>query len=715
MRRAHGRFGVARAVVALRPHLKATSTGGQRVVTIATTTAAGLGIGLAATAPTVTGLALGVGIAVTGAVFGLRAAWSRLRARAPPVEWSTTAVAVSGAVLAFAALLTHGAIVTAPWAAVVHDFATHSTALVTIKLLAVAAVIRMPVVWRSVHNRQWGNAALRGRATRPRRDAWISALSYGLVWNNYNLVRYIAHLRFAGPVLFAIGIAASAVVRKSSGFPRLLGALLGGVVFWKVSPSVVTLATSSPAHTLGQYLAPLPLWIALLTVGSPLTGLITSGAGKAASRPARQRRSHHRRLADYSPPPGGEVPERSSLPQRLRRFMARWGPSDTNVHGPSAPADIRSARAAGRAESNFLGLGRADWRILALSGPVESVFYALLSWWVMQPLPGVPETPTAVALRIAGAGLATAIFLWRLNRFERLRKLFGHISQRLRDPPGRMPHVTLRPFRVQLTDEAKIGRRIEPYPEHLRELLERAGYRGARDAQLLSDDALATTVAQWMTRTLMTPVREWANLREIPGEPAALAAARAELRVMWHDRHKQHRRALALAVAVIASEPEPLQRTAQRRRKVGKYGDAEIVEFQVDVLRQLEPAVLAAMDMSEDAGLARDELEPKLADELRERHERRLVFLAQLVAFKRMWRDEHASSFFDRVRAWVGVKMAESDLARERAQKVDPEAKVAAIWLLRTRRHSMQRLIHNERNALEVALKYGLDPEDPYV
>jgi serine/threonine protein phosphatase PrpC len=563
------------------------------------------------------------------------------------------------------------------WAA---DELNRYTATGATILWVVATLITASIPVRSVLHRQRMLRDLHGRVTRPRLDAAFSGVGYAVVsiGNRVLQLNAAAWPSWVGPLVSGIaGTGVSALQRKSIGATRFWGAIVAGLT------SLATLAwlptiTTFPAE-----------WSDYLHDGLWFVGVLAQSGW----------------LGDYG------VYWIGLLLRKVTERLQRWLDRKANEISMRPGLVVATQRLVGwllgevtKRWLNALSLTKPDYRMTLLRTP-DAALTALIIYFVVRPMPGLPENVVTQAIRV-GLAVVLAVVQWKArNRLERRRNAQGTVSDR--------PQFTReRPIAFH-----RVQSRIELVRERLNGFLQRLGMPVPNPTTDLDKPFAAAVVAELravLDQRLPDPadIEEMAALngKDFPG----LAAKGRQLHELWVDRHRQHRRAERVALMLMASRRTSIGGAADRLRMFGKdpaWRLAQFVKWMLDALR--DPAMVDLLLSAEDRkelglpestrgvlALLPGDWERVLSDELARRHELRMTFLQRYIDLLEEWRAwlvaQRPADKAEIARVDTRIKHERGRLERERRRDTDLPALVAAHDLLGGRRRSV-------RNALSMA------------
>jgi hypothetical protein len=294
---------------------------------------------------------------------------------------------------------------------------------------------------------------------------------------------------------------------------------------------------------------------------------------------------------------------------RLRLRISSWRYRVTAGSGGGADAR-KLARIAHRIAS-FAQYGPPNWRIVGFK-TIRAELTVLLTYWIVRPLPGAADTPALGAARTLTAVLLLLVARRWIDRLQARVGLIGEINDRLLTPRMR-PVIPI----------ARVTQRIRPYRRQLDAFLQHATGDTSRPGRLLFP-GLAQTVARNVVRVLQIPSPKPELLTRLVRHPELRERA-ARVLALWESRHRQHRRAVALIILLLASNRAAVGGAGDRSR--GRQG--AVLRFHVRVLDALVTEEnLAALGLPLDAAeILRGRAEAQLLEALALRRDLRIEYL----------------------------------------------------------------------------------------
>ncbi|GAA5171464.1 hypothetical protein GCM10023321_70070 [Pseudonocardia eucalypti] len=471
-----------------------------------------------------------VGALVGGAVLAVRVRWSAnwlptprpadgLRTKRPFRALGHTAVGLFGALAG--ELSTH-----AP--ALIKDalrwIASKPESTLAVKTLISALAVSAVINYRSVKNRRT-LLYERGIYTRPRRDAWHSAVRAAAVaWVSDLLalaglpvlVFWVGDRLGVGhnlaamiPAVLAAALG-SAVQLRQRGGERSWNAVAAGLYAIPTFQLLNALGIRGPPTSWGDYFHDLALWLALVAP----TPFIT----------------------DYLIAAGGAL-----LLKRVQWLQYRTGQNTlTRAAGIGTVRrwHIWLQRSGDRLKSSLELFGRPDWLVTLLR--VDAALKVVLGYSILR------AKTTMEVVAFAALALAGGLLLWPLrDLLERKQKALGSKSSRSmarrERPIGPLYRVT---------------RRVDALPGALDDFLAATGL--STGEWQLDDPELPRRTAARMVELLGQLPPNPLELDLVDQYVPELTDATARVREQWLDRHGQHLRALALTVLMVASNRDAL-------------------------------------------------------------------------------------------------------------------------------------------------------------
>ncbi|MGH3585517.1 MAG: hypothetical protein ACRDQ0_04255, partial [Pseudonocardia sp.] len=550
----------------------------------------------------------------------------------------------------------------------------------TTKAVLAALVVSAPLNYRYVKNRKVLNREL-GMDTRPRWDAWRGAGLAALVAAVQTVVQLDQyHWLFVG-VAFALG---TAVQRRQVGGQLTWNAVFEGLYAIPITLLVVEpLEVGSVPHGERDYLASMGAWMLAAVPGA----LIIDYAIHYVSVPTQK-------VSLW-------------LQRKVRRSAERHG-------SKTSKARLRWTlwwqRVLDHRRQDFDTFGPPDWLISTLKVP-DSVLKALLIFWIVSPMPGFRETGPAVLVRVAVAAAVVAGTWVLRNRRELVWKALGYLSSR---SMTRRPRE-IRPWR-------RVTRRIRPLDRTVRSLLAATG----SDRSLKPGEQPAEVARQLVEIVGLEPP-DPAELRTLADDFPML---RHDVDVALHqrkERHKQHGRALALAMVLMATDREALRGAVGRTKDRGDRWASDLRFLDAVLAELLTPQNLGRLPLNGDdlallelsgtevGPILRTVWEPRLIDALHERRTLRLANLGDLLKRLSVWRARLGPAAYtdhQRLRADGWIQSVDGQLKHELGRSIDARGFVAARHLISARRRSVKAVPEAERDDTVRKLAAALDLMD---
>ncbi|MDX6585162.1 MAG: hypothetical protein QOI10_4346, partial [Solirubrobacterales bacterium] len=686
--------------------------------------------------------ALGAGLVAVSASVAARMWRSRRWLPAPPAQgWrASTTLRVAGLVAATAVGVAAGLWLPVGWAASSAWLAHQHGVRDTVKSILAAMVVSAPYAWRYVWQRRTGNRA-KGMHVWPRRDAFRSA---GLAFvvsavNNVLqlstlpvLVGWLSHVLSVSevtaamiPAVIAAAIG-SAVQRRTTGGQRSWFAAITGLYTIPTRLVLAQLVIANAAADWGDYFGNHWLWAWLVIAGtsSIIGDYLVAWGGRAGQRIYRKWQRRARTTAAKSGfkvlGKGGKQPkadQRGSV-TRAAAVARAW-------------LRVQMMGWRNKKRQDWDARGHPDWMVSAMK--LDGLLGAIFTYLIVRPMPGLPETPLTIGLRVAGAAVGVAVTWWIRDRAERKLRILGYLS------PRSMAWRS-RPF----LPVQRVHRRIEPWvgksyrdllgaflafttatdddlageTSNLSGLIERALAKVEHNLADKTESAeLAGQVAVLLAGTLRRPAPESAELLALTKVPGLEARAKDTL-TEWAKRHEQHARAVWLALLTMASNRAALTGAAARMGG----SDAKVAEFLLKLLEELlRPENIAkakelfqGKDDAETLALLnraptvpRYQWGQKLRAALEERKDLRIKFLEDhMLPLQRQRRASMGGAghtTLERLEADLAIRRYEGQLSSELSRSIDERGLVAAGALLRQRRYSLGPAIEGERARLHEA------------
>jgi serine/threonine protein phosphatase PrpC len=497
-----------------------------------------------------------------------------------------------------------------------------------------------------------------GKDISPRRTAWRAALLAVSVSGGYKLIGLLVPhsasplvlgLVSAGAVLASI--ISSGVQNKDLGLSELAKAVIAG-------PLAFGVAWFTPI--LDQHLSG--------GLGTWWAAVLGSAIAVSANTP----------IADYSVAWGG-------------RRLAEHTSDRPKATTPSTRLKdlIRYLRAQ-RFRYDAENISTVDNRILPWKA-ANPVLGGLASAMISHAWFGWPTTLPHV---LAQAGVVT-VGVWASGRIR------DWLEHRRNYDGGQSPRVMRNPKRASLASGPRSWHHTRAYRRALRTLLDELAvpYSG-RHPELTTELAgqVATALVQVLTNPVPEPETWWS---ELAGAGVVDPGVLAEYRAAEAVRREQHRRIVAVAVQVLASDPALVDAPLGLLVEGGRFATTELLGFTKTVLNQLltEPELRAL------AGTPDTTWPALLADLTAERNAGRAEFLAgprtallnSIIAYY----SEHDPGNENLVRAYLARRMVQREQHREDTRKVPTEPLPVLIELFDQRRRSAR---DNDQTQLEGAM-----------
>ncbi|MCW2632934.1 MAG: glycosyl transferase family 1, partial [Pseudonocardia sp.] len=432
-------------------------------------------------------------------------------------------------------------------------------------------------------------------------------------------------------------------------------------------------------------------------------------------------------------PPTGEAtaPRVRTGAQRLRHWLADTV-GKTAQNGRVTRADVRRANATAYKAEPFRGFSWADWRLMLVK-MLEPITGGVLGYLVISPLPGIPNTFGGLVGRLVVAVALLAASWHVFDGLERRLDVYGYVSNRMPNPPGRRGWPLGRAAGGNWVVLGRLGVRTARLERHLLEFLANgdpsASVAELRLANADSRAALAETVADSLIvalRALRTPPL-WRELRPRAGDP--LRAERKAAELAWQSLQGETAQLAQLVLVLLATDRRALVSSAARLHSAASAARAgsrragrlqrrfELLELLVQLFDALgRPDRLRRLTASDRAvaGMDREQLGSHVMAALERSRVDRLAYLEGPLAALLLAEERRADPDADnaqRLHAERRLAGLATEVRDERAQQFDVEPLVAAWLALGERLRRMQGGVLAETSALQSASSAATTPD----